>query len=81
MERESLLFFIGAGLIAVSAQVTNFIAIGQGDLSVIIPILNTTPLFTVLFSALFLRSLETIAPRIIFGAVLMVAGVITITSR
>jgi len=81
MPRQSFLFFIAAGCVAVSAQVTNFIAIGQGDLSVIIPLLNTTPLFTVLFSGLFLRSLETLSPRIVVGASLMVGGVVLITLR
>jgi len=81
MKRESLLFFGGAALIACSAQVSNFVAIGQGDLSVIIPLLNTTPLFTVIFSALFLRNVETVTPRIIFGAIIMVAGVALITLR
>ena len=81
MPRQSFLFFVAAGCVAVSAQVTNFIAIGQGDLSVIIPLLNTTPLFTVLFSGLFLRSLETLNPRIVVGASLMVGGVVLITLR
>jgi drug/metabolite transporter (DMT)-like permease len=81
VERKSFLFFFTAALIAVAAQVSNFIALGRADVSVIIPLLNTTPLFTVLFSALFLRSMETITPRIIFGAILMVTGIITITSR
>jgi DME family drug/metabolite transporter len=79
--RESFPFFFAAALIAVAAQVSNFIALGRADVSVIIPLLNTTPLFTVLFSALFLRSLETITPRIIYGAILMVAGIVTIASR
>jgi drug/metabolite transporter (DMT)-like permease len=81
LERESFLFFFAAALIAVSAQVLNFIALGRADVSVIIPLLNTTPLFTVFFSALFLRSMETITPRILFGAVLMVAGIVIITGR
>jgi len=81
MPRQSFLFFVAAGCVAVSAQVTNLIAIGQGDLSVIIPLLNTTPLFTVLFSGLFLRSLETLSPRIVVGASLMVGGVVLITLR
>ena len=55
------------------AQIRNFIALGRGQLSVIIPLLNTTPLFTVLFSLLFLRDLETVNSRIIFGAILMIA--------
>jgi drug/metabolite transporter, DME family len=81
MSRESFVFFFAAALVAIIAQVSNFIAVGGADLSVIIPLLNTTPLFTVLFSALFLRGMETIAPRVIFGAILMVAGVVTITAR
>jgi drug/metabolite transporter (DMT)-like permease len=79
--REAFLFFFCAALIATLAQVANFIALGRGELSVIIPLLNTTPLFTVFFSALFLRKIETVNQRIVFGAVLMVAGVALITSR
>ena len=59
----------------------NFIALGAGQLSVIIPLLNTTPLFTVLFSAVFLRKIETVNLRIILGAATMVAGVLLITIR
>jgi DME family drug/metabolite transporter len=79
--RESLLLFFLAALVALLAQISNFIALSRADVSVIIPLLNTTPLFTVLFSSLFLRGMETITPRIIFGATLMVAGVVIITSR
>jgi uncharacterized membrane protein len=61
--------------------VANFIALGRGELSVIIPLLNTTPLFAVFFSALFLRNIETVNPRIILGAATMVAGVVLITVR
>jgi drug/metabolite transporter (DMT)-like permease len=79
--RESFLFFFAAALIALWAQIANFIALSRADVSVIIPLLNTTPLFTVVFSTLFLRSLETVTPRIVFGAILMVVGVVTITTR
>lgn len=81
MSRESFFFFLCAAVVATMAQVANFIALGRGQMSVIIPLLNTTPLFTVLLSAIFLRNLETVNARIISGAVLMVAGVILITSR
>jgi DME family drug/metabolite transporter len=81
MGRESFLLFFLAALVALLAQVSNFIALSRADVSVIIPLLNSTPLFTVLFSSLFLRGMETITPRIILGAALMVVGVITITSR
>jgi uncharacterized membrane protein len=68
-------------LIACSAQLSNFVAIARGDLSVIIPLLNTTPLFNVVFSALFIRNVETVTPRIVFGAIVMVTGVALITLR
>jgi uncharacterized membrane protein len=79
--RKSFLFFFCAALIALFAQISNFVALSRAEVSVIIPLLNTTPLFAVLFSTLFLRSMETITPRILLGATLMVAGVVIITSR
>jgi drug/metabolite transporter, DME family len=81
MERDGFIFFFCAALIAASAQVANFIALGRGQLSVIIPLLNTTPLFTVTFSAIFLRKVETVNLRIMLGAALMVGGVVLITAR
>jgi len=81
MERDGFRFFFCAALIATLAQVANFIALGRGEISVIIPLLNTTPLFTVFFSALFLRAVETINTRIVLGATLMVGGVVLITAR
>ena len=81
LERPSVLFFGIAALLATGAQICNFVALGRGEVSVIIPLLNTTPLFTVFFTALFLRKVETVGPRVIAGAILMVAGVMFITSR
>ena len=81
MKREGFIFFLCAALVASAAQVANFVALARGELSVIIPLLNTTPLFTVFFSALFLRAVETINLRIVLGAASMVAGVILITLR
>ena len=79
--RTSLWFFFGAALVATSAQIANFVALGHGQMSVIIPLLNISPLFSVFFSALFLRDSETVNLRIICGAVLMFGGVVLITSR
>ena len=81
MNRNSLGFFLAAALVATTAQVANFSALSRGQISVIIPLINTTPLFTVFFSALFLRKVETVNLRIICGALLMVGGVVLITGR
>ena len=81
MNRSSFHFFLGAAVVATTAQIANFVALGRGQMSVIIPLLNTTPLFTVFFTAIFLRKVETVTTRIVCGAILMVGGVVLITSR
>jgi drug/metabolite transporter, DME family len=81
IERQGFSFFLAAALMATAAQVLNFVALARGELSVIIPLLNTTPLFTVLLSVVFLRKVETVNQRVVFGAILMFAGVVIITSR
>lgn len=81
MPRQSFLFFLCAALVATVAQVLNFVALGRGQLAVIIPLLNTTPLFSMLFTVLFLRKVEPVNSRIVCGAILMVCGVVLITSR
>ena len=79
--RESLPFFGSAALVSASAQILNFAALNGGEVSAMVPLLNTTPLFTVVFSALFLREVETVTLRVVLGALLMVAGVIVIAVR
>ena len=81
MTRDSFGFFVCAAGMATAAQIANFVALGRGQMSVIIPLLNTSPIFTVMLSALFLRKLETVNLRIVIGAILMVVGVGLITSR
>jgi len=53
----------------------------MGEVSVMVPLLDTTPLFILLFSAIFLKDLEKITARIVFGTILMVSGVVIISSR
>lgn len=81
MERASFWFFLGAACLATTAQVFNFVALGRGEVSAIIPLLNTTPLFILVFSKLFLRGVERVTLRIVVAAILMVTGVVLITSR
>lgn len=79
--RESLPFFGSAALVSAVAQILNFMALSMGEVSVMVPLLDTTPLFAVLFSAFFLRSQEKVTVRIVLGALLMVAGVVIISNR
>lgn len=80
-ERQSLPFFGSAAFISATAQVLNFAALSMGEVSAMAPLLDSTPLFTVLFSAIFLRDLEKVTARIVLGVLLMLTGAIIITSR
>ncbi len=53
-----------------------FIATQRGSVSAII---GANPLFGLLLSALFLRDVERITPRIMAGCIVIVAGVMVIT--
>lgn len=44
-------------------------------------LINTTPLFAIAFTALFLRGEEKITPMVLIGVVLLVAGIGFITAR
>jgi uncharacterized membrane protein len=79
--RASLPFFACAALLSAFAQVLNFAALSMGEVSVMVPLLDTTPLFILLFSALFLRDVEKVTGKIFAGTILMVAGVAIISSR
>jgi len=81
MDKKSFPFFGGAALVSMVAQFLNFAALNSAEVSVTTPLVNTTPLFSVLFSAIFLRDLEKVTFRVICGAALMVSGAIIIASR
>lgn len=79
--RASLPFFGSAACVSAAAQLLNFVALSMGEVSVMVPLMDTAPLFTVVFSAIFLRDLERVTFRIVLGAFLMVGGVIIISAR
>lgn len=79
--RASLPYFGSAAFIAAGSQVLVFVALSRGEVSVMVPLFNTTPLFSVLLSTVFLRDLERVTSRVVIGAALLVTGVIFITNR
>lgn len=81
MDRKSFPYFGSAALVAMTAQLLNFAALNKGEVSAMVPLTNTTPLFSVLFSVLFLKDQEKVPLKVFLGAVLMVLGVVIITGR
>ena len=81
INRKCLPYYCGAAVFALVGQLCTFIALNAGQISVIAPLINITPLFVIGLSALFLRGEEIINRFVIIGAVLLVAGVAAITGR
>lgn len=70
-----------AAVFALVGQLLNFHALHAGEVSVVSPILNTTPLFIIVFTAMFLRGEEKITWLAVIGSIMLVAGIAVITAR
>lgn len=79
--RESLPYFGPTAFVSAISQLLVFTSLNLGEVSVMIPLLNTTPLFSLLFSLIFLRDLEKVTGPIVLGALSLLGGVVFITGR
>jgi drug/metabolite transporter (DMT)-like permease len=77
ISRTGILWFIGVGTLNGGAVLLMYYALNIGTVSVVSPIVATYPLFTMLFSALFLKT-ETLNAKTLAGVVLAVCGVAVI---
>ena len=64
-----------AGLASVGGVAFLYLALGQAPVVVVAPVIGTNPLFSIILAWVFLRQMERLTPRIVLGAVLVVAGV------
>lgn len=74
-DRRSLFYFVGGGIAENAGVLLLLVALGFGDVSVVIPLSGTTPLFVLLLAYVFPSGLERLNWRLVMGAVLVVAGV------
>lgn len=81
MSRSSFPFYGAAALVATAAQLLSFVALSRAEVSVVVTLTSTSPLFTVVLSGFFLRDLEKITAKVVIGAFLLVAGILLITNR
>ena len=79
--RESLPYFGPTAFVSAVSQLLVFTSLNLGEVSVMIPLLNTTPLFSLLFSAIFLKDLEKVTWPIVLGALSLLGGALLITAR
>lgn len=81
VDKRCLPFYGIASVVSTVSQLLAFTALSMGDVSVVVPLVNTNPVFIVIFSAFFLKDLEKINNLVVTGAVLVVSGIAVITAR
>jgi len=79
-DRRSLRFFVGAGILENVSVFLMLVALGLGEVSVVIPLAGTAPLFVLLLAFLFPVGLQKLSGRVVLGSALIVLGVILLTS-
>jgi drug/metabolite transporter (DMT)-like permease len=80
--RQSDGWMFGAALVNTGAILSFFSALKLGKVVRVEPLVACNPLLTILWAAIFLRQIERLSPRIIFGALVTVAGtVLVVTAR
>lgn len=78
--RESLLYFVAAGVAENLSVFLIVAALTVGSVSVVAPLASVSPIFVLVLSFFFLRGIELLNARIVVGTVLIVAGVYLITA-
>jgi len=74
-DRRSFLFFAGGGAFENTGVFLLIFALGLGEVSVVVPLAGTSPLFVLLLAYWFPSGIERLRWRLIVGAVLIVLGV------
>jgi drug/metabolite transporter (DMT)-like permease len=72
--RDILFSVMGGGLFAAAGQLLHYAALGAGPASLVVPLVNTTVLFTFFFSFFINRRIEVFTVKIIAGMLVALAG-------
>ena len=78
-DRRSLLYFIGGGIAENSGVFLVLLALGFGEVSVVIPLAGTAPLFVLGLAYLFPNEAVKLNWRVVAGAILIVLGVMLLS--
>ncbi len=78
-DKRALRPFIMGGVFETSAVLLMLLAFSSGPVVLVSPITATTPIWTLLFAAFFLRDLERLGTTAVIGTLFVVAGVIALS--
>ncbi len=79
LPKRSFLLFLSSGIFLMFSYVCSFFALQSGLVSQVSPLMSVSPLFSVILSYLFLQSEEKVNRRVVYGALLIVAGTTGVT--
>ena len=78
--RDSLGYFVAAGVAENLSVLLLIVALTAGSVSVVAPLSSVSPIFVLVLSFFFLRGIELLNTRIVAGTILIVAGVYLLTA-
>ena len=73
--------FWAAGIGQAITWMLGFYALSNAEVSVVIPILSTEPVFVAIFAYLYLKKIEKVSAKLVVSIILTVIGVILVTMR
>ena len=77
--RKGLVFVLLSGVLSATGVVFLFKALRMASVAVVAPFQGTAPVFTILGSYIFLKQVERISLRLLFGCVFIVIGSVLVT--
>lgn len=78
LTRNSAKWLFSAGAFNTVAMLSVFYALSHGKVVIVEPLVSSNPVLTLLLTAIFLRDVESLTPRVIAGAALTVSGTILV---
>jgi len=80
LTRRSAAWFFASGVSNSGAMLSVFYALGRGNVVIVEPLVGANPVLVILLSAVFLRDLEAVTPRVLAGVLCTVAGSILVVT-
>ena len=80
LSRKSARWLFPAGIFNTAAMLSVFYALSYGKVVIVDPLVSSNPVITLLLTAIFLRDVEVLSLRVIFGALLTIGGTILVVT-
>ena len=78
--RETAKWYILAGLANTAMMIFYYAAIEKAPVIFVVPFLQTSPLFVVIFSYIWIQDIERVSWRLVLGVLVMICAAVTITT-